>query len=525
MLEKISNRSFYAMVFGGFLTIFLLSISNVIAISHDSVFYVLGAKNTFWHFHPHHLLYHILNVLVLSIFQIPKDATSVQFVMSAVNSVFGALTILWIVRIFVEQFGLKKLNALFASGIIAFTYGFWYYSACVEVYIIPLFFVVLTYYYYFKDKNNTIAIGVLTGLATLFHQSYVFLFPIVILLYIFDKITWRRIINYSLVFSIIVGFAYLYVLIFINGARSIDEAIYYLTFYAKTRPEHWASFGPKLLINDIIGFGRSIFSIHFIFGYESLAQAVEKRFPNNSFNEEIYLVRNMAPMLKILLPILLVFLMGFFVRLAYRATRGFLNSSEKSHKRWFFFYMLFFVSFFTVWSANNPEFWISIYTILAITVFKFYKFERRDSIVLGIHLAVLFAFNLLSTFIFVKDIKNDYYLSKIEVVKEFVGSRDFLIVDDNYKVEDYLTLFDIGTNRRISEFNSTSELIQSLVDSTKSQKIDRILFVDEIFSSKDKQTDKYRSAVKHFEEQNLLNKQRYKSMTYYELNKSININR
>ncbi len=489
-MDRLNNRLFYLFVFAGFLLIYILSISENIAISHDSIFYVLGVKQGLWEFHPHHLLYHIFNQAVYTVSEFIYSGSDVSFVMSAVNSVFGAAAITLTVKILAEKFGYDRLSSVSFAGIIAFSYGVWYYSACVEVYIIPLFFVLLSYYYFFEDKFAHT--GLYAGLATLFHQMYIFMLPVLLITYLSKKSKFSGILKSTLVYSAVVGIPYILVLIFYYNVSGISDSLNVLTKYAHELPHHWSSFGLGILINDIIGLGRAVLSIHFLYSFESIQTLLFEKFPHNSFMEEIFLVRNMPVFLSYFLSLFALLLVAAIIRYFIKAVIAMIkDKSHLVHKVWFLAYVIIFGLFFSFWSSNNPEFWISIYTISMISIFRFIKPGKTERIIAITVFLLMMIFNLLSTIQYAKDPMNDLYLNRIEKIENDLEKTDIIIYDSSYLIGDYFKYLDYPNTLAVSKHNSVEHLLES-VQSVKTEK-SRVFLVENIFNPDFKISEKYKN--------------------------------
>lgn len=516
-----NNKLFYIIVFAVYLLIYVLSISKNASISHDSIHYLLDFKSGYWNFHPHHLLYHVFNQIIYELILNFNQNASALFIVSSVNSVFGALTMVVVVKIFRDLFNLNRSHSLIASAAIGFSYGVWYYSACVEVYIIPLFFVVLSYYYFFKSPEKTFLVGLFAGFATLFHQSYVFLMPMYLLILLYRKSDFKSIFRFSLVYSIVVGVTYILVLLLVYHVKSISEGYYVLTKYAHDMPYHWSSIGAKMLFNDLVGFGRVVFSIHYLFGIEQVQQLINKTFPHNYFNEEIYLVRNISKFLIYFLSSLLAVLSVTYLWIFIKGIINYIKSKEfKLFKFWGLIYILIFGTFFTFWSSNNPEFWISIYTILMITFIRFLNFNRRNVIILTVFAVSLFFYNLFSTFYFTENVDNDYYLSKINNIADIVSEDDLLVYDNNYRIHDYLQFNDYPNTLAVKEIKSTD----ALLDSIQNIKHDRVFLIDDVFTKYEKMSAKYINFKDTLLKQNLLKPVKSDDIIFYEVKNKSSIN-
>lgn len=517
MIENKSNRMLYYSAFVAYFIIFLLSISENISISHDSIFYVLGAQNNDWLFHPHHLLYHVFTQIIVNFAQWTGLSNDIPFMMSAASSFFGALMMAYIIKIFIELFDLTKALAIAASGVIAFSYGVWYYSACVEVYIIPLFFVVISYYTFFKDEGKHYYVGFYAGMATLFHQMYVFLFVIYIIAYLFKKDSFKNILKFAAAFSIVVGVAYISVLLFDYKVKSIDEAIKQLTLYAHEMPEMWSSFGVSIIFNDLIGLGRSIFSIHYLYSFDAVQNFIIQKFPHNSFNEEIFLVRNISAFMQIFLSVLLALLIGFFFRFLFVSVKNMIRKKEHSlYKVWYLSFLVIFGLFFTFWSSNNPEFWISIYTMTIISFVRFVDKSKKELVALSIMFVILMTYNYFSTIQFAKHIDNDYYLERINSIGSQVSPDDILIYDQSYMVHDYFQYR--GYKKIISAGKLRTDEVYNKIDSLQSiNPNSKIFLVDEVFNADFKITDAYKIFKRQAGEEHLIDSIKVDDYKVYKL--------
>ncbi len=517
MIENVKNRTIYIAAFLLYLGIFILSISVNVSISHDSIFYVLGAQNNEWLFHPHHLLYHVFTQLIVNTSQWAGISNDIPFLMSAASSLFGALMMVYILKIFIELFDLKKSLALAASGVIAFSYGVWYYSACIEVYIIPLFFVILSYYTFFKHEGKHYYVGLYAGLATLFHQMYIFLLIIYVIAYLFRKDKLKDIVKFAASYSLVVGVVYIAVLIFDYKVSSVSEAISQLTLYAHEMPEMWSSFGLSIVINDLIGLGRSIFSIHYLYSFDAIQSIVSQKFPNNSFNEEIFLVRNISAFMQVFLSVLLFAMIVLFFRFLVVSIKNMIRQKEhKLYKVWYLTFLVIFVLFFTFWSSNNPEFWISIYTITIISFMRFVDKSKKELLALTAMFALLMAYNYFSTIQFAKHIENDYYLERIHSISDIVQPKDVIVYDQSYMVGDYFAYK--GYRNLLAAGKLGSDEILHKIDSLQSANLQsNIFFVDEIFNSDAKISDNYKKFKQEIGERELIEPIEVNDYKIYEL--------
>ncbi|HOM05181.1 MAG TPA: hypothetical protein PLU67_06785 [Candidatus Kapabacteria bacterium] len=491
MLEQTNNRLFYLLVYSIFLANYLLTLSNNQAIAHDGIIYAARAKEGMWVFHPHHLLYHVFTLLVVKGVLFFFPSCEVYLILSGINSVFGAALVTLFCIILIEQYKFDKIQAISASLLVAFSYGIWYYSTCVEVYIIPLFFAALSLYFFLKNPDDYLKIALFSALATLFHQTYVFLLLVYLISFLYSKTKFSTILKFGTLFLLLVAISYVLVLIFDYKAKSISDAYYHLTFYAQKLPFFWSKPGVSIIFNDLVGFSRVIFSIHLLLGLDFVQNVIYNYFPSHSFKEEFYLIRNASNgeiyfALLLLLSLCLLFCYFFIISI-----KNFIkNKSLKVEKVWLISYLIFFVGFFSFWSSNNLEFWISIYFFLIIFLIVFNTNKVRYKLYLTIGI-LLFVFNFTSTTQFVLSSNNDFYQNKIEKLKSTIEMNDVLVIDnDNYMLSDYLVYNDFKNIKEINHLDINEE--------------NKVYFVGGFFYSNDELSDEYIKTISELKQANKL---------------------
>lgn len=493
MSSKANNRLFYATIFCGIAAIYLLTLSQNQAIAHDGIIYSTKAKEGVWVFHPHHLLYHVFTLGIVKSLRLIGISWEVFLVISAVNSFFGAGLITIIVKMLVEHYSFDKIYAITAVSIIAFSYGVWYYSTCVEVYIIPLFFAVLSFYFYTKNPNDVAKISISASLATLFHQTYVFLLLVYAINYIVQKSNYKNLLYFGLIYVFCVGIPYILVLLFAYKVRTIGEAYYQLTFYAQELPYFWSRFGLGLIVNDLVGFLRTIFSIHILLSFPQVIDVINHYFPGNSFQEEIFLVRSATILDKILGIILLLSLIILLVYYFIKSIKILLKNEYKIETWWITSFLVIFGGFFTLWSSNNLEFWISTFVFIALyfIIINKQKFTYKFYLITGIILA---AYNFVSTTQFVINPENDFYQTKINLLKNSISQSSLLIIDNSYMLQDYL------------HYNGFKNVVT--IDNINKFEINDkgTYFIASMFEQKDDLSVSYKEKLKLFAQNNSLEK-------------------
>jgi hypothetical protein len=430
------DSSYKLLIFLCFFTIYLLSKSEILAISHDSIVYVTDMKREGWKFHPHHLLYHDFNSFVIEIVSsLTNEFFKPYTIMSYVNSFFGAGSLVILFSIFRrKQLGLN--SSMISTAIVGFHFGFWHYSSNVEVYIIPIFFILLLVREIYKDKKNITLISLFAGLATLFHQSYIFLLPIVFITLWYNKHKMKDLIKFTTIYTIIVAVPYILVAVLIEGSTSISDFMKWITYYSHALPENWKGYNPfKLILNDVIGMSRSIVSTQFLLTNDSILDLINKLIPGKSLSEEQYLLRNMTSLEFFLVIAGTAVAALIQVILLVKLFKKFLTKEFRKLHVFEFLYLLIFITFFTVWSSENPEFWISISLIISIIVYGNNLLSERNK---KLFLVALIIQNFFGFILYVVNEENDIYLKEYQLVERNLNKNAQIITNGDFKIHGYL---------------------------------------------------------------------------------------
>ena len=168
------------------LVIYNATLPTNLAASHDSIGYLelIEGSTTPWLFHAHHLLYAVLGRAFWQMWLLLGYTGDALLPLQELNIIFACLSIVVLHMLLKRAFGSRLISLLICTAV-AFSFGFWLYSSVVEVYMIPLFFLILSFsltYYTFQNPGLKVfvAIGVSNALAILFHQMNI-LFVVVVL--------------------------------------------------------------------------------------------------------------------------------------------------------------------------------------------------------------------------------------------------------------------------------------------------------------------------------------------------------
>lgn len=428
---------------------YLVTITSNFALAHDSVLYLNSINSNDWIYHPHHLFYFPASKLMKVIFNDFLQMNIANYKLySGLNSLFGSLTLLIIFRNFrvLQKLSLEK--SLQMILLIGFSFGFWFYSICIETYIIPICFLFAVYYHLVKDnlqekQLNYTLVGLFAGLATVFHQIYVLLFPILLIYYWLEKKEIKNILYFVITYCLTVGISYFSVIFLVLKLDSIASIINWLTLYGHSE-NWWVKPGIKGFILASIGFLRNFYANQFLFAVPNFANYLQKAFPNNSLIDEMYLVRNLNPQLALTFLILAIS-SGILI-----LKRLFFNREVKSVLQSNKFLVLFacaFSMFFLVWSPDNLEFWIPQQMIFWI---YFVTKTKNSKMNYGIAL-ILLSVNMFGAIQLSDNRDNNYYevlykgLDKVCTDLKSTGSKVISITDVVYVDKNYQMMFGVDS--------------------------------------------------------------------------------
>ena len=126
----------------------------------------MGFPPAAWH--EYHILYISLGYAVAGLLILAGFLPDILVLMQAANALFSVLTLVLFFRLLSEETG-RSAPALVGTGLLAFSYSFWYYATDPEVYPVCLFFLLLTFRHGRRlGRGGTLKDTVLAGLFQLF---------------------------------------------------------------------------------------------------------------------------------------------------------------------------------------------------------------------------------------------------------------------------------------------------------------------------------------------------------------------
>ena len=431
-MNKKTELIYSSGIFLFFFTVFILSIPEVLSVAHDSIQYITEIEKGINIYNPHHLFFAPFSKIWLDVSALAGIKDGV-FAFGILNSFFSAAGLLFIFKILTTVFQLRNVRSALITSIIAFNYGYWFYSVCVEIYLIPLSFVLAGIYYLFnsfQNKKHFYLSSILFAVAVLFHQSHI-LFSIPVLVFFFinkHRIGIKKIIIYVLIYSAIIAAGYFYVIFAVKKIYSFDGILYWLTYYTHVIPS-WNTTDSSALFKVIIGFGRSFITTQTFLVSPETADLIKDLFSQKSLEDDKFLLRNLSKgMIWLYISIILFLIISIF---------SLTISVFKNIKQNFDNNILVIISallvysiFFSFWNPENLEFWIpqNIFFWMIIAVLS--KKNKVFQLIL-----TLAAFAFLNWFFLIsktQNINNDFYYNKVKTVNQQSSNNDAILLENKW---------------------------------------------------------------------------------------------
>lgn len=459
--------------------VYTLTLSSVPALTHDSLTYLQSITDGgvgLWH--PHHLVYNAIGGAWLRLvrsFGVVSDGLKV---VAWVNSALGAACAMFCYALLRDRARAGRTLALAGTLGAAVSFGLWFYSVSVEVYVLPLATLLGAAYVLLSPRLTTshvLGVGLLNGLAVLGHQVHVmFTVAVVVVLAghasrVGRATVLRWFALWAATASAVVVAAYGLVLWFVVKPQSLAEANSWFTRYAGG-DEFWVAPGPSTLPRAAFGVSRAIVGGHFLFRFDWVRDRLASAIPGKSLTDEAFLVRGLWPGLAALLIVMAVAGGVLLVAVLVHGVRHRREVPPAARRllvalgAWLVTYTLFFL----LWEPTNVEFWIPQVTCLWLAAAASCarapttapvpamaepsraaddvepapapaRPDRWARVLLGAAVLVGVT-NLAGSILPAVDSANDVYAYRFRALGTVVGTGDAVVVD-----RPYLT---IGYNRR-----------------------------------------------------------------------------
>jgi hypothetical protein len=434
---------------------YVASISRNLALAHDSIGYINDLDAGIHLFHQHHLLYHVTAFGWLRLWQALGVRAPSEVIVAALNSVFGGLTLCALYLFARRRLRLAPGASMLALGLCGFSFGFWFYSAVVEVYLPALFFMVCAAYVLAADEltpKRMAQVGLLHALGTLYHQLNI-LFVLVVAVILLARARrrwWRMAFSYGAALVPTVGIPYILIPVLFEGVRSVSGYLYWITFYAHLG--YWCPLTLETLAKACVGSGRAVLGSHFLMAVPPIRDRILASFGHNFLSDELYLVRSLTPSMGAWLLGAWLLTLGCTLVTALVAL-GRWRTVWAAHGRamapillWLAVYSCFFV----FWVPDNPEFWIPQSVCGWLLLVALCRATGADpggrvswarSVLPRLVLVLLTTVNLLGSMLWVRGTEYDYYYGRAQALAGQVRKGDLLVLGQEWVWGPYVRRF------------------------------------------------------------------------------------
>ena len=344
-------------------------------------------------------------------------------------------------------FFLLPAAAVAGTAIVAFSYGFWFYSVNIEVYLPPLFFV-LCCLYILTDKNfsakDVWKIAILHTLAILFHQVNILLAPVILFVFLQHKFPAKAWLQYMVIGTVVTIGTYFVAGWIIEKHDSFAGWIRWMEGYTVGHG-YWQPLSLKTPLHVATGFLHAFIGGHFIFQLPAIEHYLQTSFQGHGLNDEVFLSDKMSYFAaRVITGLFVIYALLFFLL----AARFLLNIKKITAQfgiaiSTLIFCMVTYSVFFCFWMPEILEFWILqmvIVWILLVGTLPLVRFPFKISLTPGLFLlaVLLFSINFFGSIRWLQNINNDWYYMQAKKISALTGEKDVVIVKDEWILKDFL---------------------------------------------------------------------------------------
>ena len=430
---------------------YALTLSSVPALTHDSLTYLQAIESggdALWH--PHHLLYNAIGAGWLRTFRAFGVTADALKVVALANAAFGATSAALCYALLRRRARLPRGLAVIGTLGASLSFGVWFYSVSVEVYLLPLALLLGATYVLMAPRltgRHLLLVGVLHGLAVLSHQVHV-LYAVVVIAVVLGRrhelgadAVRRGLVRWAAALTGLVAAGYALVLAIVVRPSTLGEAASWLTRYADD-DTYWLPPGPATLPSAAFGAARAVVGGHFVFRLGAVRDGIHDAFPERSLTDETFLVRNLAPVAAVALVVVALVAGALLAGVLVRGYRDRRQQPEAVGRlaRALVAWMVAYTGFFLVWEPSNLEFWIPQVTaawLLAAASCAApleggttaIRARARRGTLLGVAAVMVGAANLVGSILPAVDAANDAYAARFTALGQLIGAGDAVVVD------------------------------------------------------------------------------------------------
>jgi hypothetical protein len=480
-------------VFFLFYFFFLLTLANNFSAPHDAIDYLNAIETGKDLFNPHHVLYHITTYWLLSVLKTIFTSVPHFYLIEAIDGFWGAMILTVVFLFFRRRFQYDAVTSFLATCLPAFSFGMWFYSTNIEVYMPPLFFLLLSLYIISKARLLHRDIYCIIGfhvMAILFHQANILFTPIVL---------WRlwknrestnflsASIRYALIGGGSVALVYLFIGRFVLHNNSLAAIIHWMRGYTN-ESTYWFPLSFSTLLNAFVGLSHAFVGAHFLFRVSFVENYLNSKFFYHNLTDELFVVQALshrqAMFLFILSVVLALMIFGLVIFFIIKRKRIF--SFNRTVMIPLLLFLLIYSIFFYFWMPENLEFWIPqmvvIWLVLAGSL-NTIRFGSSKKILFGVIAALLLTINYFGSIRWLTDFKYDLFYAKTNLVKNVATKNDLILLEDGWIIQSYLEYYTHAPVKLIPAKDSANQRVQidSLVAGVKQRQGKIFIYTDKTF--------------------------------------------
>lgn len=434
------------------LSFFLATLAHNFSASHDSIHYLLGITGDDPPFHQHHLLYHVLAHKWLVLGRLLLPGIPDPFLIESFTAVWGSSVLAMVYTIFRNRFFLTAARATVGTALVACSYGVWFYSVNIEVYMPPLFFILSGLYLLtrpLRGQGDAWRIGVLHSLAILFHQMNVLFVVVVFYTFYLQRQNLRVVpamMRYILTVGLITGAAYVLAGWVAEGHNSVTAFTEWVLGYTVGHG-YWQAPGWATPLYVLAGFTRAFIGGHFLFRVPVLETFFSRSFHGHGLQDEVFLAQDIsgpfAWFLMVLAAAFAAILLTLIIRAVVSCRKGEGNSLLLKP---LVGCLLVYFLFFCFWIPEILEFWILqsvLVWLLVVGMSPSIRLPFRLPSMGGLLalLALLFTVNYFGSLRWLKDPERDWYHQEVAEIGKKLKPGDLVVVEDEWILKDYLRYY------------------------------------------------------------------------------------
>jgi hypothetical protein len=420
-----------------------------LSIAHDSPVYLSAAEAGNAVLHPNHLLYGPLAVAFVKCFDM--IGFSAHRALTTLDGLAGGLSMALVGLILVRRGKLSHTDAAISTMPIGLSFGVWFYSAAIEVYLpalVPLLGGLYLLAGPMERSRDWAVAGALHAIATLLHQSHILFAPVPVLRCILScgpaGQKARRLAIYVAVATAFVGPTYILAAMAMGANTGLRGFVTWAAGYAGEPNTFWAA-PPNNFVKAAAGLIRSQVGGLFVFAVPQLSNAIAAVFPFEPWDGP-FLVRYMSSALGWAMTATMALaglLVAAVLAIALGCIRSVIEAGPRRLIMLLFASTLSYSAFFCFWQPHNPELWIAqsifIWLILGTTLLSIDRQARVGAWLIGAvgicYALVTFAGSILPA----RDVRNDYFIEIFDSIPE--GAPPSLVmVRHQFPLEAYARL-------------------------------------------------------------------------------------